>query len=427
LDKLIGELRYVNDPTRYIFFHDEADMLNKSDNVMDLANGKVPLSHRSWVGLMDILEKSCIPTNRFWISATPENCSSISRITGIDIMVLPDNTNYRPVSGFTSWSPDDENAEDALSGEIERIREIGVEFAGEVILYCVDRKNEEQDEMAREISAKYNCVTCSYNMKSMLLYFDGSVVTRVIGSKDDIATVLDKTRVLCISENAPMVVVGYNLLSRGVSFVANGHNPPTATVMFYSGGVSSHVVGLAQRFGRITGTSRPEITRRMVYCLPGVYSDYSGYIANQKLVWDALVSEENRELDICSILMKCGDAVKINRPLDRPTLGTVNSAFGKVGSVSSDSDSDSEWDSDKMQRLVDSWQVDGNNTAIARLFRRMLGCDGNKMESEIVKEIVGVGLHNLTSSNLNHGYDLVFRKQGRYHYIRQEVLSYLGL
>jgi hypothetical protein len=224
-------------------------------------------------------------------------------------------------------------------------------------------------------------------MKNMVLYFDGEVVRGVIGKKDNIATVLDKTRLLCGDENAPMVVVGYNLMSRGVSFVAEGLNPPAATVMFYSGGVNSHVVGLAQRFGRITGTARPEISRRMLYCTSGVYDDYTAYIGNQKLVWDALGSEANRELDICKILLSCEGATALKRPLDRPTLGNVNREFKEVGVVASSVDL--EYDTNKMHRLVDSWRVESNMTAIARLFREMWECDGKKMASELVRERVG--------------------------------------
>ena len=425
LTKLITDIRFVNDPTRYIFFHDESDMINKSDNISEISDGSIPLSHRSWVGLMDFLENTLIPVNRFWISATPENCSSISRIVGKDILVLPQDDSYRGISGYTSWSPDDEDAGDALSDEIDRIRQVGVEFSGEVILYCVDRKNVDQDEIAREISDKYNCVTCSYNMKGLVLYFDGNVLRGVIGKKDNISVVLDKTRDICRDENAPMIIVGYNLMSRGVSFVAQGYNPPTATVMFYSGGVNSHVVGLAQRFGRITGTSRPDISRRHLYCSPGVYKDYVGYISNQKLAWNALNSDENSEKDICTILLGCGDAVKINRPIDRPALVSVNKKFGDVGD-NRGLERESDWDEDKMHRLVDSWKVPGNTTAIARLFRRMLECDG-KMESGLVREMISKTNHDaMTNSNTSLRWSLVFRKDGRHHYIRDEVLEYIS-
>jgi len=426
LTKLVNDIRFVNDPTRYIFFHDEADMLNKSDSMEELADGSIPLSHRSWVGLMDLLENTCIPTNRFWISATPENCSSISRITGKDILVLPENVNYRPVSEYTDWNIEDDNSMSSLEFEIERIRGVGVEFSGEVILYCVDRKNIDQDEMAREISEKYNCVTCSYNMKNMILYFNGAVVRNVIGKKDNISTVLDKTRLLCGDENAPMVVVGYNLMSRGVSFVAEGDNPPTATVMFYSGGVNSHVVGLAQRFGRITGTARPEITRRVLYCTSGVYDDYCGYIANQQLVWNSLSDSVNSELDICSILKSCEGATALKRPLDRPTLGSVNRDFKEVG-VRDVPVGSEEYDADKMHRLVNSWKQESNNTAIARLFREMWNSDGKKLASEDVRVVIGDNAYGAVAGrNTSLYWDLIFRKDGRNHYIREEAIAYLS-
>lgn len=430
LTKLINYIKFVNDPTRYIFFHDEADMINKSDNISELSDGSIPLSHRSWVGLMDLLENSCIPTNRFWISATPENCSLISRIYGKDILVLPGDDDYRGISGYTSWSPDDENSGDSLEYEINRIRQSGVENSGEVILYCVDKKNVDQDEMAREISDKYNCVTLSYNMKGLVLYFEGRVTRGIIGKKDNISVVLDKTREICRDENSPMVIVGYNLMSRGVSFVAQGYNPPTATVMFYSGGINSHLVGLAQRFGRITGTSRPDLVRRMVYCNPSVYQDYLGYVGNQKLAWDSLRSVENSELDICSILLGCDGVTQINRPIDRPGLVSVNDSFKEVGKTEQERTLRSD-DPIRMHRLVDIWKLNTTNTAIARLFKNIWRAEGSKIDSEAVRRMCqsqsSSFYTNLTAPvSIGNSLGLVFKTDGRFHYIREDVLEYLG-
>lgn len=424
LTKLIGDVKFVCDPLRYIFFHDEADMLNKSDDVSELADSAIPISHRCWVSLMNYLENTCIPVNRFWISATPENCSLVSRIFGADIIVLPEVEDYRGVSEYTSWSPDDENSGDALEYEINRIRQVGVEFSGEVILYCVDRKNTEQDEISRNLSVKHNCVSLCYNMKGMVLYFGGRAVNGIIGKNDNISVVLDKTREFCISSNSPMVVVGYNLLSRGVSFVAQGYNPPTATVMFYSGGVKSHVVGLAQLIGRITGTSRPDLERRIVYCLPGVYEDYTNYLDNQKIVWKELMDEGNGSLDICQILLKCDGAKGLKRPIDRPTLVNVNSSFKEVGI--SRGGLDQQWDEDKMHRLVDSWKVESNTSAVATVFRKILEA-GGKLESSVVREYFkNQGPFDALTSNHVSNHNFVFKKDERYHYIKDKVLEYLG-
>jgi hypothetical protein len=259
-------------------------------------------------------------------------------------------------------------------------------------------------------------------MKDLVLYFNGRVVRNMIGKNDNISVVLDKTREICRDENSPMVVVGYNLMSRGVSFVAQGVNPPTATVMFYSGGVNTHAVAVAQLSGRITGTSRPDLVRRHLYCLPGVYQDYKNYLGNQEIVWNALGDERNREKDICSILLGCGGA-KINRPIDRPALVSVNLAFREVGNLPRDN---LDWDEDKMHRLVDSWKLESNTTAIARLFRTMLR-DGGRLESSSVKEMISrTNYDAMTNSNTSLKWSLVFRRDERYHYIRYDALEYLG-
>ena len=78
-----------------------------------------------------------------------------------------------------------------------------------------------------------------------------------------------------------------------------------------------------------------------------------------------------------------------------------------------------------MRRLVSSWRVEGASGNVGRLFRLMMANDGHKMESCMVREIMGQeggATTQLTTSHRNH--NLIFRKEGRYHYIRQEAIDY---
>lgn len=422
LESLVNSIRVRYRPKQYVVFHDEADTVNKADAGTEIDDLSVAISHRRWNQFFDTLSGRGEMVKRFWVSATPENCSLISGITGKDIVVLPVPSGYVGVTENVEWTDTDSGA--SLGMEIRRVRELD---NGEVILYCLDKKKDTQDTLARDISFRYNCISFTYNGDGFCIYRGGDVLVLGLRGCDDISTVLDKLR-----GQGPVVVVGYNLMNRGISFVAGPNTgsgyervnpPPTATVMFYSGGRSSHMVGLAQRFGRICGTSRPDLTRRVVYCSNAVYKDYLAYLENQKVVFSLLGSGSGSDKTMSEILGDSGRATKLKRPLDRPNLRIVNKEYS--GSCSGGSDT-GDWDFDKMHRLVDSWSRVDNNAAVARLFRRMVAC-GGKMESGLVREMIGNNAYGSVSGfNRKNNWSLVFRKNGRYHYIKDEVLEYLG-
>jgi len=121
-------------------------------------------------------------------------------------------------------------------------------------------------------------------------------------------------------------------MNRGLSFVGKGIDPLTATVMFYKAGLNSHAVGMVQKFGRITGSARPDLYNRKIYCSQAAYEDYTGYIENQNAVYNALL--DYPELNMTQIL---GLVVsrKLNRPVDRPVLKKVNKEYSQNSSSDS--------------------------------------------------------------------------------------------
>lgn len=419
LEKIVNTVRVQYRPSQYLVYHDEADMINKADIGVEVDDNAVALAHRRWLSFFSTLEGRNEIVKRFWVTATPENCSSIAGISGRDIVVLPVPQNYVSISENIHW----DGSFDALGYEIERIRGLG---NGEVILYCVDKKKSEQSIIASEISVTKNCIALCYNSDGSIVYNNGSVMVDVSG---DISSILDKLRGL-----GPIVVVGYNLMNRGISFVAGPisspefaliNPPPTATVMFYSGGSTSHIVGLAQRFGRICGTSRPDITRRVVYCDPLVYSDYMAYLANQQIVFDCLNDIENADKTMVQILNESGNGIAMKRPLDRPALKSVNDSYKLIGVEERAITGSLETDEDKMKSLVRRW-MEGNGGNVGRLFRRMMNTEDKKMDSGMAREIVKsqAAVINLTNPGLQHGYHLIFGKCGRYNHIKQEAIDY---
>jgi hypothetical protein len=212
-------------------------------------------------------------------------------------------------------------------------------------------------------------------------------------------------------------------MNRGISFVSTGENPIAATVMFYTSSERSHIVGIAQRFGRICGTARSDLSRRVVYCSDRVYEDYSGYISNQNKVWESLDTEENQDRTICSILSGCENVTKIKRPLDRPALKLVNLEYSNT-TTSSGSNTALETDESKMKRLVRRWKNQISQTGVAKLFRDIVE-NSNTMENSRVKTYFEtIGPYNALTNSNRAGHNTVFRKDETFHYIKQEALEY---
>ena len=416
LQATVMDLQIRAEFDNYRVFHDEGDMVNKSDDIKDISNASLPESHRRWVQHFNSCQTSIKNVTRYWVSATPENCAMLYDIPAKNIIVLPRDEKYVGITKHIDW----DGSHNELEMEIERLR---AKNNGEVILYCTTRKNDEQKELAKSMSLNYSCIACVYNGTGIFYYIRGKME---VYDHKDIASFLSDIREESIEENLPVVIVGFELMNRGISFVSTENSPLTATVMFYKGG-ESYLVNLAQRFGRITGTSRPDLKERTLYCSVKDYDDYMVYSNNQKNVWDALTLEGNADKNIGEI-MKDVEVVKTNRKLDRPKLVSVNSEYKectkRIVEVTP-----RDMDLVKMKRLVISWKNENNDAAVARLFRAMVA-NGGEMASEEVREHVedmdATYYSNLTSENHSASWGSVFRKEGRNHYIREEAMNILS-
>ena len=193
--------------------------------------------------------------------------------------------------------------------------------------------------------------------------------------------------------------------------------------MFYMGGASTYVVSLVQRFGRITGTSRPDLTRRALYCPTVVYNDYIGCLGNQKIVYSKL----SEGASVRELYRVSEGITRLSRAIDRPGLNGVNSGYREdclVGSKVGVSSDDGAWLPDKMKRLVRSWATVSNMTQIARLFRAMILNGGMMKSVEVRGYFDSEGAYGAITEKHDNGWNMVFRKEGEYHYIRDEAMEF---
>jgi hypothetical protein len=410
IGKLNGFVSKVTGLRKYLLLHDEGDTVNKTD-VVEPKN--LPVSQKVWNVNLDIVRGLALTgITRIWITATPENIYHIWDVVADKVVVLPKPVGYVGISEHYHWY---DNSGSELRQELARIRGLR---NGEVILYCSERFKVNQIEAAKSMSAKLQCMTLCFNGDGIVVFSKGG---RIGVACTGISDCLVKIKERAIAEG--LVVVGHRLMDRGISFVGADTNPLTATVMFYMGGASTYAVSLVQRFGRITGTSRPDLTRRALYCPTPVYNDYVVCLGNQEIVYSRLGSGSSiRELYRVSEGIK-----KLSRAIDRPSLGGVNSGYRAdclIGSRVGVEVSDGAWLPEKMKRLVSSWRRLENTTQIARLFRAMTLNAGMMKSAEVREYVQNEGAYYVLTGEHERGHNLVFRKEGEYHYIRDEAMEY---
>jgi hypothetical protein len=366
IEKLIVFFKSIfatKQPNQIIFFFDEGDTVAKTDDVYR-AVAKDPSSHKKWIELHDMIKtKNVAVFKRVFISATPENCQYLYNIKTDNVFFLPTPADYRGINEHQEW----ENSLSSLISEVDRITR---EKSREAILYCVDVINANQSAKAELLSRFVKCPIIVYNSESIVIREFVEDKWKQYNSKNSISDVLASFQK---KTDGPVIILGYRLMDRGLSYVSSipkdvDPKPLTATVMFFYGGITAHTVGLTQRFGRITGTSRPDISRRAVYCPEAFYNSYVSYIENQEKVQSMFETAEPGTM--ISELMEEANLVKLNRKLDRPTLKRVNNHYE---SCSSDSDTDSAYESEtdlidgvKIRNLY-NWST--GTTLVARMIR----------------------------------------------------------
>jgi hypothetical protein len=196
-----------------------------------------------------------------------------------------------------------------------------------------------------------------------------------------------------------------------------------------SGSKTTHAVNIAQRIGRITGNSRPDITDRRLYCSKPIHDCYKNYLSNQQAIYKALEKPENKERFVADVLKDViPGLVGLGRKLERKELKKTNNVYETTCINSSENTGVSNPDDEsKMQRLVKSWIKESNKTDIAKVFRKIYSSPGKKMLSSEVKKNFNTHGPYIAMTDLNHessSWYTVFSKDNTHHYIKPEALAF---
>jgi hypothetical protein len=434
LSVIINQLLRILVVERYQVFHDEADLINKSDKVDSNGPEKIAKVHKDWIEHFNNIKvfNQLKFIKRVWISATPENCSLIKDVKAKNVFVLPKHPHYRCQNKFEEWPK--ENC-DELEPLIKEVRRIKGQNSKEVILYCTERLNAAQATISLELCRKAKCPVVSYNGLGNTVFKPGQ--TPRLNRCDSISDILAQLEQDLYT--GPVIVVGHALMSRGISFVSSkrGDKPLTATVMFYKGSKTTNAVNIAQRCGRTAGTSRNDIPVRKIYCSKAINDCDTNYFSNQTVIYKVLKKPENKERFVADIMTddEIRGLKKLGRKVDRNELGKANTIYASSCSRSTSSSGSSRSsanasDTEKMTNDVTKWDKPETVSSIAKIFRKIHGSPGNKMLSSEVKQMVlDLGktnsyYNNLTSPNHTNKWCLVFSKDSTHHYINPEAVAF---
>ncbi len=324
--------------------HDEGDVITKDCDIENL-NDDQSGSHKQWLMLTQYFSQQEIELKRIFVTATPENVVYKYKIEDVIRLRVPNN--YIGYDKIQYVQLDDKIRIKKILIE-EQNRRI-LEKENGVVLYCVDRKIEDgQDETFVSVCSYLECVVNTYNGNGItarvnnekfearlekfvelnnkvkknkkIVYTDDSTnETKNVWNIKGIA-IKDFYQICKEVGSGIIVTIGMDLMARGISFVSSEKAIDTiaATTMIYKPGTTMHAVGLCQTIGRITGTARPDLQRRL-YASKNIIEDFIKYNENQKQYLKEIVKNDNI---VSSEIMKTIELnKKLTRSIDRKKLG----------------------------------------------------------------------------------------------------------
>lgn len=416
---------------KYQLIHDEADLVNKSGKAE--FNGETPVAavQTEWLSHLHDLKNypKIKQIKRIWVSATPENCSLIKDVKAKDVLVLPKSDEYRSQIKFTEWSGDLVS----VSKEVQRINK---SKSREAILYCTEATNAGQEALAKKLTGSMRCPVVLYNGEGIVVYLPLRLPKK---QKKSLPEVMES---LSVSFPGAIIIVGHALMNRGISFVGSSESsefPVTATVMFYNGSSTIHTVGIAQRIGRITGKSRPDIVERRLYSQRDIYDSYCKYLKNQNSIYEFLESPENAELLVADILKTrmVPNLEIIKRPIDRKEVMPAFDPY-KIACITSQSPNKSgetlinpgvvpevSQETETMKRHVLRWMNPLVNTDISKVFKTMYSNERYRiLTTEISRYIKEPEVIRVMTNKHANNWNLVFSKNSQFHHIKPEAITF---
>ena len=320
---------------KFAIVHDEADTITKDSNTCNI-NDDQAVSHKKWIELINVFNGlENVDLKRIFVTATPENCLMMYEIDNADLIQLEIPSNYRGYKDIKCTPfEDDLGIKELLKDQVLRVK---AEKTNEVILYCVERKiMDGQNVVLRSIADHVGCIVNTYNGKGITVVIKNQeqqklFISELVNNKikfvqdNDCFTIkkitIRKFYTICkkIGETC-VITIGKDLIARGISYVSEDQiDPLTATTIIFIPGMTLNAVAIAQAIGRVTGTASPGYTRRL-FAPEDVINTYLAYNRNQEAFIKKIRDSLDNQLTM-DIIDEMTDFEKFKRPIDRKKLG----------------------------------------------------------------------------------------------------------
>jgi len=427
---------------KFMILHDEGDIIQKDADIVNIHNQQAQ-SHSKWIELTQMFNQTFghIDLKRVFVTATPENCCALYDIECAHIIQLETPITYRGWEHIIyNELNNDLDIKTILDTEISRIKTDTTNQSGEVILYCIERNTDASEnshiEVLDTLSQSFpNTTIHTYNSKGMAVHTSNKKLLGMLEKGIKIKTKKTKTvkhekGFLCVgkqisikkfysmckeAEEKVVITIGKDLINRGISYVSEDKEfPLAATTMIYKPGESMHVIGDVQTIGRITGTARPDLSRRL-YAHKKVINDYKHYNKNQSLFMKA-ISENGGQ--VTSDLWKQYEFKhRLQKSLDRKVL-KLKPIFEKPPQYN---------DKDRMRHLINQWLANKSIISNCLIFVR----DKVRItESQMKDFIKNCGSENVEKYygeliRKDHGHNLVFTRTNDVTMLTNNALKYL--
>jgi hypothetical protein len=362
-----------NNINRIAIIHDEADTVTKDKDIETIQIDQAE-SHKMWLEMTQLFNTKLgnVDLKRIFVTATPDNCAMLYNIDNVDVMKLEIPNSYRGYKDIEyNILEDDLKIKDILIDQIARIK---ADETCEVILYCIDRKIADgQDIVLNGLSKNLKCTVNTYNGNGITVIFKTIAKTKLFETElknrkikytkesktfviKNLAIRVFYTMCKAIGEMC-VVTIGKDLIARGISYVGEDEEyPMTATTIIYKPGTKMHSVGIVQTIGRVTGCAMPELQRR-VFAPEDIINSYKTYNKNQELYINKIEKSKTVKLtkDIIAEMM----FEKNPRPIDRAKLNLkMNTDSGYDSDIESENTIDGV-DLNKLKAWINSEMLVG--------------------------------------------------------------------
>ncbi len=406
LEAILQKLKRENQTNieNLVIFYDEGDLSLKNDPANIIAQ-----SQKEWKSFIDRMEnfKYQINVRRVFVTATPMLLQAYYQIQASNVYTLPIPENY---IGYNSLKHIEFNNLKHLYKIIENERKIIDEknIKNSMIIYSCEREINNHEKALNQYSNEYPdfCITTlnSNGIKFVLprtkTKQDWDIAYQKARQHKEFKPINIRWRgvightssqeidnfylILAYLNSDYNITIGKNMVNRGISFISrkvnNGPIPIVASTIITLPSKTSHLTNNVQSFGRITGTARHELERR-IYCPQKHYETYLQFHEQQnEFIRNC---ENNPEKDTMYILKEFG-LMKIKAKHDRLPVNDKIHYHNK--SINSN-----------VKEFIDKWNNEDNDNINAKVFRFIRDNPDGVSQSELEDFIQTTGSINVES------------------------------